>query len=422
MIAVVRRRLTLLAVFFAGQGMAQALNLAIGFLVLHWLSVEDYAQFGLTFGFQSTANILVDLGFSSTIVALVGDRVGDERIIGNYVRSGRSLRGRIFAFVMPTAALMYFLVTSHLGWSLSVQALLLMSLMVSIYFSGLQAYYSPPLLIQRKLGAYYKVQISMSVLRLLAYALVYESGHLDAVSAVWINALSMALAGWRYRRISGGLISEPPHADPSITREMIHYIRPNIPGTIFFAFQGQIAVFLIAAFGHSRAIAEVAALSRIGQIFVLLSALNPTIIEPWIAKSPAKEVFGRYVLILSVATGMSAALFAVAVLRPESLLWILGRQYRNLAPELRWTVLTGCASYMAGMTWSVISGGRLIYWSSTFTNIGMIVGAQIGFLCLIGVSTPLQAVEFGFVSTAAALAAQIVNLALGSMRGPRVMA
>jgi len=51
------------------------------------LSVEAYAQFGLATGFQTVFSVLMDLGFASTIVPLVGDRRHDRALLGKYVRS-----------------------------------------------------------------------------------------------------------------------------------------------------------------------------------------------------------------------------------------------------------------------------------------------------------------------------------------------
>lgn len=415
-----RRKFKILAVFFAGQGSAQALNLLSGLLVLRWLDVGSYAQYGLTFGFQSTINLLIDLGFSSTIVALVGHRVNDRKVIGDYVRAGRELRSRILAVVMPLSAIVFIYMTHRLQWSLKVQGLLLLSIFVSIYFSGLQAYYTPPLIVQRRLGVHYRIQIFLAAFRIISFVALYQVGVLNALSAVWVNALGIVISGLSYKFVSRPLVDEPIRPNPLITRQMIHYVMPNLPGVAFFALQGQLSVFLIATFGHSKAVAQVAALSRIGQIFTLVAALNPTVIEPWFAKSPEDKVAKRYLLAVGTTIVFSTLFVGVSIVAPEGLLWILGKHYEDLIAEVRWTVLSGCTSYLAALTWTAISGRRLIYWSATFLNIGMILVTQIIFIMKVGVSTPLQAVKFGFVSVAASLLAQVINFSYGLKRGPRV--
>jgi hypothetical protein len=201
---------------------------------------------------------------------------------------------------------------------------------------------------------------------------------------------------------------------------MIDYVLPNLPGVVFFALQGQISVFLISALGHTKGIGQVAALGRLGQIFTLVVALNGTVLEPWFAKSPEGEVLKRYLVAAGITIFFSVVFVGFAIAVPSGLLWILGPHYGDLRLEVSWTALNGCTSYLAGLTWTVISARRFIYWTSTFLNIGLILTTQVIFLLVGDVSTPLQAVKFGFASIAASLLAQVINLGYGLWRGPRI--
>ncbi len=415
-----KRRAQILIAFLAGQGSAQALNLITGFVVLHWLDVASYAKYGLTYGFQSTTNILIDLGFSATIVALVGHRVGDRKVIGNYVRAGRQLRLRMLAAVMPVAGIVFALMTRRLQWSATTQIGLVLAIFVSIYFSGLQAYYGSVLIVTRRLGSYYRVQVCASLGRLAGCAILHFAGHLGALSAVWINAAGMVGAGLAYKAISRPLMEEPLRPSPPVVRQMIRYVTPNIPGVIFYALQGQLSLFLIAILGHNKGVAQVSALARLGQIFILLYFFNGIVIEPWFARSAEEQVVPKYFAALTAALCFSGLFVSFSIIWPSPLLWILGRNYQDLKTELAWTIVSGCTSYFMTLTWTVISARRLIYWSSTFLNISLIVAAQVAFIVLVGVPTTLRAVQFGFVSALASLIAQEINLAYGLKRGPRV--
>jgi O-antigen/teichoic acid export membrane protein len=56
------------------------------------MPVEQYAQFGVAFAFQSTVAMLADLGFTSSIIALAGERAKDPEIMGLYIRSAKHYR------------------------------------------------------------------------------------------------------------------------------------------------------------------------------------------------------------------------------------------------------------------------------------------------------------------------------------------
>jgi O-antigen/teichoic acid export membrane protein len=417
----ISRKARVLGTFFVGQGCAQALTLLSGFLVLRWLEVGAYGQYGLTFGFQSTVNLLVDLGFSSTIVALVGHRVDDPLVLGEYIRAGRSLRIRVLLVVMPISALLYVFLTNHLHWKLSTQFFLLSSILVSIYFSGMQAYYTAALIVQRRLVRHYGIQSTIALWRVAGFYILFKLGVLTAASAAWISALGIVTAGLLYRYSARSFLQEPKEPSPRAMKQMLNYVIPNLPGVIFFALQGQISVFLIAAFGHTKGIAQVTALSRIGQIFTFITALNGAVLEPWFAKSPKAAVLSRYIVAAGITVIFSSFFVTLTILFPGALLWVLGKHYSDLRIEIRWTILTGCVSYLATLTWTVISGRRFIYWSSTFLNIGLILFVQIGFLLTRSVATPLEAVQFGFASALASLLSQLLNLGYGLRRGPRIM-
>ncbi len=73
-----KRWLPLILGFLAGQTSVQLLNLMTGFFLLRWLSVEQYAQYSVALGFQSTLSMPIYLGFSGSITALVGERSSDK--------------------------------------------------------------------------------------------------------------------------------------------------------------------------------------------------------------------------------------------------------------------------------------------------------------------------------------------------------
>src|ERR1700733_2055873 len=128
-----QRIFPLLATFAVGQAAAQSLNLLSGFLLVRWLQIADYGQYGLVYSFQSTTNVLIDLGFSTTIVALVGNNWNQPKVIGNYVRAGRALRLRLLLTICPIAALFFIRMTGNLHWDLSTQLSFGCSIIVAIY-------------------------------------------------------------------------------------------------------------------------------------------------------------------------------------------------------------------------------------------------------------------------------------------------
>jgi hypothetical protein len=363
------------------------------------LSIEAYAQYGLAFGFQSTVSTLMDLGFASTIVPLVGERLQDGRLVGRYVRAARHLRDRAFWMLSPAVAIAFLFITSRHHWSVGIQALLLVSVLLSLYSGGKVSYFSAPLFLYRRLREYYLPQTLSGCARLAAYVVLGAAGWLNASVASMLSALSVTMNGWLLGRESRRYLEWPSRNDKAVEREVVQYILPAIPAIILGAFHGQIALFLISIFGSTSSIAQVAALARMGQLFAVLMTFNIVIVEPYVARLPAKRLLSTYMKFLAGATLGAACLVSFSFLYPGVFLWLLGPNYQNLRDTIGWVVLTACINYIAGLLWIMNRSRKWVFWRGTVLEIALVLIIQIGFLVTVGVRTTCSAVFFNFASS-----------------------
>ena len=309
-----RKLLTLLTSFFLGQAALQAVSLLIGLFLVRSLSVTAYAQFGLALGFQATASILMDLGFASTIIPLVGERTADRALVGKYVRGAKSLRDRSFLIFSPVVAVIFLVITHKQRWGWPIQIGLLASVLLALYSSSAASYYSVPLFLYRRLRDFYVLQTVSGAGRLLVYVVLNAISSLNSVTAAGFSALNATLNGYLLKRKGGTSIEWPEQDDPAIRKEIIQYILPALPAILLGAFHGQIALFLISIFGSTINIAQVAALGRLGQIFYLLMTFNVVLVEPYVAKLPRPRLLFTYFRLIAAAC-LGAAVLRYAHLR-----------------------------------------------------------------------------------------------------------
>jgi hypothetical protein len=408
-----RRILSLVTRFFLGQGALQGVNILVGLYLVRALSVEAYAQFGLTVGFQQTVGLLMDLGFASTIIPLVGDRGDDRRLVGKYVRAAKHLRDRAFWILAPAAVIVFIAMMFHHHWSWYVQALLICSVLLSIYSSGKVSYYGAPLFLYGKLKEYYLPQTAVGGGRLLAVLGMRVIGILNGWTAAAASALSITLNGELLQKECREHIDWPETDDSKTDKEVLRYIMPAVPAMIFSAFQLQSSVFLISIFGQTSGIAQVSALGRLSQLFGILSVFNAVVIEPSMARLAPEKVPGRYIILISLGVLICAPVVIVSFVAPGPVLWLLGSKYSELQPVVGWAMLGGSLYYLATLIWVMNRSRKWVFWSGTAMEIILILLLQILFLIFHGVRTTPDAVYFGLISAVGPLAAQLYVMFLG---------
>ena len=409
-----RRWVKRLTAFFIGQGSVQLINILTGFLLLRWMTTEEYAAYTLVNGFQGSVGVLVEMGLGSSIIALLAGRT-DAATVGGYIRSVRHYRDTFFLVMVPILIVSFSVLTQRQGWGWGITAGLLGAVLATLYFQSWATYYSVPLVIHHELGKFYRISAGLGVFRLGVCLLLYLLSSLTALLAAWLATVTTVVMGVFYRRQSTRLIVEPAKSDPVKNRQVLKYIRPQIPATIFFALQGQVNVLLITWFGQSRSIAEVGALGRIGQLFVLLAAFNNIIVIPMIARTRRELLLRRYLLMVALALGVCAVLLGVAFFLPRPFLWLLGSKYDHLEHELGWMMLSSCSGYVTGVMFTMHSARKWIFTWGSWAYIGSVIVTQIAGLLLMDLSTTRGVIIFGVYSSLATLLVQVVWGAVGFM-------
>jgi O-antigen/teichoic acid export membrane protein len=402
--------------FFAGQLAVQLLAFVTGLLVLRWMSEAEYAKTGVVLGFQAMFAAFVDLGVGGSLVALIGSRGGDRRVVGGYVAAARWWRGALLAVVVPLGAVAFFIVNLRQGWSLQESAALYLCIAVSLYFAGVTAWASAPLLIHQRLGTLYAVSNAGSVARLAGCWLLHESGQLDAISLTVLGTLVSAGSAGLYARAAQRHVQEPPRSDASTRLEIRRYVAPLVPLAIFYAVQGQLATFLVAWFGQAQNIAEVTALGRLGQLFAFLSALFGMLVMPYFARIGDAVFVHRYTWAVLATLGTAGLISAAAFAFPHPLLWLLGPRYDHLLHAVGWVVLAGALGFAGGAIWTIHAARQWVFWRGTALYIAASVLAQAVFIAMVDMGSTLNAVLLGVVASGAALIAQVPIAGMGLRR------
>lgn len=416
-----RRIARLLGALLSAQALVQVLGLLSGFFLLRWLSVEDYAQYTVAFGFSATLGALIDLGFTGAVMPLVGARARDPGVFGAYVRAALHLRGRLAAFTLPLSAIAFFALTSGRGWGIGLQIGLFATVALSLLARTMVDIFALPLLMNNAYRSFYSSQVSTSGLRLAAHGLLFATRGLTSVSASLVNAVSALINGVTYRRSASHHIDLPAKADAQYTREIRRMVAPALPGLLFSAFQGQITVLLVSAFGRVESIAEVGALSRLGALFAVVGGINQVLIAPRFPQVPRQLLVRQSAMVIGAAAALGIFLAVGAFTFPEPLLFLLGPAYDNLRSEVAWYIVSASLMFLAGVLYAINLARRFIWWWTTALGLGLIVLAQLASAALFDLGSTLELQYFATVTGLAACLGQFPPLLHGLRSGPRII-
>jgi O-antigen/teichoic acid export membrane protein len=376
--------------FAAGQIGLQFFNMLNGFFLLRWLSIEQQALFSIAFSVQTLLTSLSDLGLCGSIIALVGQNHYDKVMVGKYIASARYLRNIFFLIAFLLCLVLYPILIKQQAWDSYIFWFNMLPVILAAYFQADMGIYSAPLMIHKKLNALYLPQILSSALRLLVNYILFIATYINSFTTITINALMLLFNSRVFKKKAKDLyaeISKDSLLPQQARGEMLKYVSPQIPGLLFNSIYGQLQVYITAFFGKANNIAEVAALGRLSQLFLLLSAFNSVLIGPFIAKSSPQGLPKKYLASLMLAISIAVTLILSAYILPGFYLFILGEKYYHLESELILIISTASISFVSMVFWIMHNSRQWVFWWASWAYIAGVVLSQIAGLLTINLST-----------------------------------
>jgi len=256
------------------------------------------------------------------------------------------------------------LASNRYEWGISLGLLFWCLLLLSIFYDALASFYSPVFSLQQRIKEAYLVNIAISCVRLLLLFLAYLLNVLSAPVAIAIGVVQSILFATAYIRRTSRDVQNPEAGESieSEKKEALQLTLPKIPGAIFFAVQGQVTIFIVSIAGQYSQIADMGALSRIGMLFMMPSALISVLIVPWFAKLATNRLALAY-----SAAGLAFLVFSIFLITanglfPEVFLFILGPEYSNLGHEVFLFSIFASVNLLSGLVYALNSSRKWIYY------------------------------------------------------------
>jgi O-antigen/teichoic acid export membrane protein len=245
---------------------------------------------------------------------------------------------------------------------------------------------------------------------------LYYTNIISSTTVVIANTLSIVVMGLSYRYMARPWIEVPRVLSKEHAREMIRYLTPLLPGSVYQALQGQISLLLITVFGHISQIAEVAAVGRIGQLFLLLNTSNGVLVTPFFAKTPRSLFRKRYLYAMGTVGAVALLMALSAKVFPGPYLLLLGAKYSNMTPQVRLVVYASAIGYFAGAMWSVAVARKWIFWWSGALQMILLTLVQLVCIVFLPLNTSEGVLTMNIYTACGALLVQILHVIQGFSR------
>lgn len=410
------------AEFLFSQGITIACNLLYGLLCIRLLPIGEYAKFVVVFAIQGSLMVLLDVGISGTFVPLVGERIEDRQLIADYLASLRQIAHWLFAIAAPVTVIAFPLLVRNRHWSWQIVSAMIVIVLVSAWFARVGASYGAVLILRRDRYRWYQTQIISSVGALALLGIFFALHRFGAFTAILIGVAKIIGVASTYYWRSHQLLGVKGTPSKEKRTAIVQLTLPAVPSVVYYALGGQISVFLITIFGRTAAVASVGALSRLGQIFTLLSPMNTILIEPYFARLPRERLKSHYLVAVAAAGACGAAAVALARVVPGLFLWVLGPKYADLRTEVVLVIVAGALSLVGGIIASINGSRRFTYYSFVLTDNIVTLIVQAIFIWKVDLSTVRAVLWFNIATIMPTFVIGILTSFYGFARGGRRVA
>ena len=341
---------------FIFQILIQMINLTAGFFVVRMLNYKEYACYTIANTFIGMMTVISDGGITSNVMAQGGKVWNDKNALGNIFSTAFDLRKRL-AFLSLVVSLPILFVLLQKQQISFYYSLLVIICLIPIFFSSLSDnLLQVPLKLHRQVFVIQKNTLVVSVARLALLVLFLFVSPLASIILL-ITGVTRIYGNVQLRKYNKNFFTNNHIIDPEVRKTLLKQMYRLLPGTIYYCFSGQIAIWLMSFLGNNTSVASLGALGRFSLIFSIFPILFGSFITPHFSKISDDKVLLRKQFLsvhLWVLMG-SAFIFFIFNFFSNYLLLLLGSSYTHLNKELNWSITASLLGIAAGFSFSLFT-------------------------------------------------------------------
>jgi O-antigen/teichoic acid export membrane protein len=351
----------------------KGIGFVTGILIVRMLPVQEYAWYTLANTMVGTLIVLTDGGISNGVMALSGKVWQDPKKSGVILATGLDLRKKfaIVTLVIVIPILIYLLVNNDASWLTAV--LIVLSLIPAFYADLSDSLLEITPKLHQDITSLQKNQLTVSIGRLVLTILaifIYPFTFVILLAA----GIPRIYGNQKLKKINAQFVDYNQKPDPLVRKEILRVVARLLPNIIFYAFSGQIVIWILSIFGNANELASIGALGRFSVLIGLFTSILGTLFIPRFARlgNHKSKLVKSFLFFQVLLVLFSVFVMLVVFLFPKQLLWVLGSSYSDLSTELFLILLSNCIGLIASMTSNLI-GSR-----GHFLNPILVIAMNLG--------------------------------------------
>lgn len=344
-----------------------------GILIVRLLPIQEYAFYTLANTMLGTLVVLTDGGISNGIMALSGKVWQDPKKLGVILATGLDLRRKFAAVTLVIAIpiVFYLLMLNKASWLSAI--LIILSLIPAFYADLSDSLLEITPQLHQDIASLQKNDLTVGLGRLVLTVLTIFIFPWTFVLLL-ASGIPRIYGNLELKKINAKFVDTTQKPDPVVRKEILRIVARILPNIIFFAFSGQIVIWILSVFGNTNELATIGALGRFSILIGLFTSVLATLFIPRFSrlandKSKLIKVFMIFQLILFLFSGF---VMLIVFLFPTQMLWILGGSYSGLSTELFLILLSNCIGLITSLT------GNLIGSRGHFLNPILVIAMNMG--------------------------------------------
>ncbi|UTV30458.1 lipopolysaccharide biosynthesis protein [Photobacterium atrarenae] len=322
--------------FLSASIVTQATAAMTGLLLAHWLMVDDYAIYTVMTMMTGAVMVLTKGGVNLGLNAILGRVWPDKQKAQQALKASLIVRRKIAIILLP-------MILFFSSWLLfengaDILTMLMMALFLVIYYIfDFQSKLHEQIIFFD--NSAHKVQLidgTLSLFRLVCILALKFIGFLNVSLAILVGVLTAGLRIFPIRKAVAKII--PQHRATPVTHGDIDEVKRiahrQLSLDIFMVIQAQAVLFVIAYYGDYSDTAAFGALTRIGQLFLPVTAFITAYAVPRFCQVSHQRLVRDLMLWTGLVFGIGMMLVLLSATYPELLLFLVGDNYASYTYEL----------------------------------------------------------------------------------------